>query len=100
MPTGKRYNDISMNRQELIDSLIPFFPSSKDARMAVIKVFEIMEDALKANRKVVISNFGTFIPKEILPRKMKNPRTKESVITQSRLSIRFRPAKNLVRPRQ
>lgn len=90
----------SINRFDIIQKLAEFFPDSKTARLAVFKTFEIIEDALKNNKKVVISNFGTFIPKEIVPKKMRNPKTGEQVITQSRLAVRFHPAKNLMKIRQ
>lgn len=87
----------SINRMDLIRQLSAFFPTEKDARMAVCKTFELIEQALHANKKVVISNFGTFIPKEKLPHTMRNPKTKEAVITQMKLAIRFKPAKNLTK---
>ena len=90
----------SINRFDIIQSLAEYFPDSKMARLAVFKTFEIIENALKNNKKVVISNFGTFIPKEIVPKKMRNPKTGEQIITQTRLAVRFHPAKNLIKIEQ
>jgi nucleoid DNA-binding protein len=87
----------SLNRMDIIRRISIYFPTERDARIAVCRTFEIIEEALKDNKKVVISNFGTFIPKELLPRTMQNPKTKETVITKTRLSVRFKPAKNLTK---
>ena len=89
----------SINRMDLIREMSSFFPDSKTARIAVFKIFELIEKALKDNKKVVISNFGTFIPKEILPHAMKNPKTGVSVITRTRLSVRFKPSEKLTKIR-
>lgn len=89
----------SISRMDLIREMANYFPDKKVARTAVLKIFELIEKALKENKKVVISNFGTFIPKEKLPHAMKNPKTGVTVITQTRLAVRFKPAKNLTKIR-
>ncbi|MDO8805934.1 MAG: HU family DNA-binding protein, partial [Elusimicrobiota bacterium] len=64
-------------------------------KKAVCKTFEIMGEALRENRKVVISNFGTFKVKERMPRQMRNPKTNQRVMVGPRKSIRFKPSKKL-----
>jgi nucleoid DNA-binding protein len=54
-----------------------------------------MGEALRDNRKVVISNFGTFKVKERMPRQMRNPKTNARVMVGPRKSIRFKPSKKL-----
>lgn len=86
-----------MNRLELIQRLSAHMTTEKEAKIAVCKTFEIISEALRENKKVVISNFGTFKVKERLPRQMRNPKTNEKVMVKEiRRSIRFKPAKNLV----
>ena len=88
-----------MNRLELIHRLSAYMTTEKEAKTAVCKTFEIIADALRENKKVVISNFGTFRVKERLPRQMRNPKTNERVMVKDiRRSVRFKPAKNLVSP--
>ncbi|MEK7720874.1 MAG: HU family DNA-binding protein [Elusimicrobiota bacterium] len=84
-----------MNRCDLIQELTKHLITEKDARLAVCKTFEIMGEALRENRKVVISNFGTFRVKERMPRQMRNPKTNQRVMVGPRKSIRFKPSKKL-----
>jgi len=97
MPEKKIRDLPSVNRLDVIKQLSAYFPTEKDAQLAVRMTFEIIEQALREKKKVIISNFGTFIPKEISPRTMENPKTKEPIITKTRLSIRFKAAKNLIK---
>lgn len=84
-----------MNRLDLIRELTKHLTTERDAKLAVCKTFEIMGEALRENRKVVISNFGTFKVKERLPRQMRNPKTNQRVMVGPRKSIRFKPSKKL-----
>ncbi len=84
-----------MNKLDLIRELTKHLTTEKDARTAVYKTFEIMGEALRGNRKVVISNFGTFKVKERMPRQMRNPKTNQRVMVGPRKSIRFKPSKKL-----
>ncbi len=84
-----------MNRLDLIRELTKHLTSEKEAKTAVCKTFEIMGEALRENRKVVISNFGTFKVKERNPRQMRNPKTNQKVMVGPRKSIRFKPSKKL-----
>ena len=70
----------------------------KDAKLAVLKTFELMAEALRSNEKVVISNFGTFKVKDRMPRQARNPKTNQKVMVGPRKSIRFKPSKNLTGP--
>ncbi len=84
-----------MNRLDLIRELTKHLTTERDAKMAVYKTFEIMSDALRDNKKVVISNFGTFKVKDRMPRQMRNPKTNQRVMVGPRKSIRFKPSKKL-----
>lgn len=84
-----------MNRLDLIREISKHLTTEKDARIAVTRTFEIIVEALRGNKKVVISNFGTFKLKERLPRQMRNPKTNQLVMVGTRRSIRFKPSKKL-----
>ena len=84
-----------MNRLEIIREISKHLTTEKDAKLAVLKTFELMATALRSNEKVVISNFGTFKVKERMPRQMRNPKTNQRVMVGPRRSIRFKPSKKL-----
>jgi nucleoid DNA-binding protein len=84
-----------MNRLELIREISKHLTTEKDARLAVVKTFDLMTAALRNNEKVVISNFGTFKVKDRMPRQARNPKTNQRVMVGPRKSIRFKPSKKL-----
>ena len=84
-----------MNRLEIIREIGRHLTTEKDAKLAVLKTFELMAAALRNNEKVVISNFGTFKVKDRLPRQARNPKTNQKVMVGPRKSIRFKPSKKL-----
>lgn len=86
-----------MNRLELIRETAKHLTTEKDAKLAVLKVFELMAAALRNNEKVVISNFGTFKVKDRMPRQARNPKTNQKVMVGPRKSIRFKPSRKLTR---
>ena len=53
----------------------------------------ILINNLKKNKKVKISNFGTFTLREKKSREGRNPRTKEKKIISQRKVILFKPSK-------
>ncbi|MFA6433066.1 MAG: HU family DNA-binding protein [Elusimicrobiales bacterium] len=84
-----------MNRLEIIREISKHLTTEKDAKLAVLKTFELMAKALRGNEKVVISNFGTFKVKDRMPRQARNPKTNQRVMVGPRKSIRFKPSKKL-----
>ena len=52
-------------------------------------------DALVANRKVELRNFGIFKVKKRAPRKARNPKTNEEILVPAKSVICFRPGKNV-----
>ncbi len=56
--------------------------------------FESIFDNLKKNKKLKISNFGTFILREKKSRIGRNPKTKESKTISARKVILFRASKD------
>ena len=81
-----------MNRLELIREMSKHLTTEKEAKLAVIKIFELMAGELRSNKKVVISNFGTFKVLERAPRQGINPATGEAVIIEGHRAVSFRPA--------
>jgi len=84
-----------MNRLEIIHEIAKHLTTEKDAKLAVLKTFELMAAALRNNEKVVISNFGTFKVKDRMPRQARNPKTNQKVMVGPRKSVRFKPSKKL-----
>ena len=84
-----------MNRLELIREMSKHLTTEKEAKLAVIKIFELMAGELRSNKKVVISNFGTFKVKDRMPRQARNPKTNQKVMVGPRKSIRFKPSRKL-----
>ena len=84
-----------MNRLELIREMSKHLTTEKEAKLAVIKIFELMAGALRSSDKVVISNFGTFKVKDRMPRQARNPKTNQKVMVGPRKSIRFKPSRKL-----
>ncbi len=84
-----------MNRLELIREMSRHLTTEREAKLAVLKIFELMAGALRNNEKVVISNFGTFKVKERMPRQARNPKTNQKVMVGPRKSIRFKPSRKL-----
>jgi len=85
-----------MNRLEIIKELSKYLPEP-DAKKAVYKVFEIITEALRNKEKVVISSFGTFIPKEKMPALRRNPRNNQKVMTGIRKKVKFKPSRKLLK---
>jgi len=85
-----------MNRLEIIKELSRYFPEN-EAKKAVCKIFEIITVALRNKEKVVISSFGTFIPKEKMPAIRRNPKNNQKVMTGIRKKVKFKPSKKLLR---
>ena len=63
----------------------------------VDSLFDKIIDALKSDKKVKISLFGTFSKKKKNSRVGRNPKTKEEKIISSRNVVTFRPSKFLVK---
>lgn len=85
-----------MNRLDIIRELSKMMTTEQDAKTAVCKTFEIITSALKSDKKVVISNFGTFKVRKRLARQARNPKTNQKVMVGPRKSIRFKPSDKLL----
>ncbi|MDG2282259.1 MAG: HU family DNA-binding protein [Longimicrobiales bacterium] len=89
-----------MNKSDLVDALANAAGMSKaDATRAVDAMFSpdsgIIADALKANKRVQITGFGTFESKHRKARQGRNPRTGETIQISASNTPAFRAGKGL-----
>ena len=87
---------INLTKKDLVNSIyLQIGYSKKIAENLLEDFFEVIFESLKNNKKVKISNFGTFIVREKNSRLGRNPKTKESKLISKRNVILFRPSKEL-----
>tara|TARA_Y100000816_G_C25777335_1_gene407835 strand:- start:295 stop:588 length:294 start_codon:yes stop_codon:yes gene_type:complete len=87
---------INLTKKEMINSIymrIGF--SKKISELIFEELFEIILKNLQKNKKVKISNFGTFNVKMKKERIGRNPKTKEEKIIKERNVITFKASKKL-----
>lgn len=89
-----------MNKSDLVDALADAAGMSKaDAARAVDAMFSpgdgIISEALKANKRVQITGFGTFESKHRKARQGRNPRTGETIQISASNTPAFRAGKGL-----
>jgi integration host factor subunit beta len=61
----------------------------------VQKTFDAIVDALVADRRIELRNFGVFEVKRRAPRKARNPRTDETVYVDEKFVVTFKPGKEM-----
>lgn len=69
------------------------FKSKKDAKDAIIALFELIDNDVKSGNNVRINNFGTFKLKTRQARKGRNPATGETIDIEEKQVIIFKPTK-------
>lgn len=85
-----------MNRLDIIKAVAKVLSTKGEAARAVETTFETIREALQAEQKVVISNFGTFRVKTRQARVGRNPKTGDNVQVPPRKGVRFKASKNLL----
>ena len=85
-----------MTKKELAKAIseelsIPFVV----ALQAVQQVFDGITETLVEQGRIELRNFGVFEVKKRKPRKARNPRSGESVLVPERVTVRFKPGKDL-----
>ncbi len=78
-----------MNKNDLIKILTQYTLTKNDAKKFVNIIFDSIRDALLSGEKVVIQNFGSFIPKFHKSKRMYNPKQKKYVVLTPRKKIKF-----------
>ena len=61
----------------------------------VQKTFDAIVEALVAERRIELRNFGVFEVKRRAPRKARNPRTGDKVFVPEKFVVTFKPGKEM-----
>ncbi len=78
-----------MNKNSLIKELAKYTLTKNDAKKYVEVIFDTIKYALVSGEKVVIQNFGSFIPKFYKSKKMYDPKRGKYIPIQPRRKIKF-----------
>ncbi len=83
-------------KAEIVDRVAELtgYPKTQVA-MTYDLLFEIVSEALVANDKVTVPNFGTFQVSERPARAGRNPATGEAITIAASKAVRFKVSKNL-----
>jgi DNA-binding protein HU-beta len=83
-------------KAELVDRIAELTGYAKtQVAMTYDLLFELMGEALAADDKVTVPNFGTFHVSERPARSGRNPATGEAITIAASKSVRFKVSKNL-----
>lgn len=85
-----------MNKNQLINIVASKTLTKKDAKKIVNYIFEVIKDSLIKGEKVVIQNFGTFVPKIYKSKKMFNPKQNKYISVEPRKKVKFIPSKKFL----
>ena len=86
---------INLTKKDIVNSLYMQIGFSKKISENLLEdVLKNIIDNLKANKKVKISNFGTFSIRKKKSRLGRNPKTKEKKIISQRNVVLFKPSKD------
>ena len=87
---------INLTKKDIVNSLYMQIGFSKKISENLLEdVLSNIIDNLKANKKVKISNFGTFSIRKKKSRLGRNPKTKEKKIISERNVVLFKASKDL-----
>lgn len=85
-----------MTRAELIDEVASQGPlSHKQADVVVETILETMKGAIAQGDRIEIRGFGVFSLRLRRPRRARNPRTGEPLVSAERRAAHFKPGKEL-----
>ena len=85
----------NLTKKDIINSIYMQLGFSKKILDVILEdILDIIVKSLKSNKKVKISNFGTFEIRYKRERKGRNPKTKEVKIISSRNVVLFKPSKD------
>ncbi len=84
----------NLTKKEIVNSIYMKLGLSKRILDIILEdILNIIFENLKKNKKVKISNFGTFEVRYKKPRSGRNPKTKETKIISARNVVLFKPSK-------
>ena len=96
MPTRKPLNSNKMTKQQLIEQVAAKTELKKsEAEVAVDSVLALIAEALRANERVDLRGFGSFVVKDRKERQGRNPRTGETITIAAKRDASFKPGKEL-----
>lgn len=85
-----------MTRAELIDELAAKGPlSHKQADVVVETILDAMKGAIAQGDRIEIRGFGVFSLRLRRPRRARNPRTGEPLVSSERRAAHFKPGKEI-----
>ena len=85
----------NLTKKDIINSIYMQLGFSKKILDVILEdILDIIVKSLKSNKKVKISNFGTFEVRHKKERKGRNPKTKEIKIISARNVVLFKPSKD------
>ena len=86
---------INLTKKDIINSIYMQLGFSKKILDVILSdILEVIIENLKKNKKVKISNFGTFQIRHKKQRQGRNPMTKEIKIISERDVVLFKPSKD------
>jgi len=86
---------INLTKKDIINSIYMQLGFSKKILDVILSdILEVIIENLKKNKKVKISNFGTFQIRHKKQRQGRNPKTKEIKIISERDVVLFKPSKD------
>jgi len=86
---------INLTKKEIVNSMYMQIGFSKKISENLLEdILNIIIKNIKENKKLKISNFGTFTLREKNSRMGRNPKTKEKKIISKRNVILFKPSKD------
>ena len=85
---------VNLTKKQIINSIYMQLGFSKKVLEVILEdILNIIVENLKMNKKVKISNFGTFVVRHKIKRHGRNPKTKEYKIISARNVVLFKPSK-------
>jgi nucleoid DNA-binding protein len=89
-------NSKGMTKQQLIEKVAANTELKKsEVEVAVDSVLDLIAEALRANERVDLRGFGSFVVKDRKERQGRNPRTGETITIAAKRSAGFKPSKEL-----
>jgi len=86
-----------MTKQQLIEKVAAKTELGKaEAAVALDSALDLIAEALRANERVDLRGFGSFVVKDRKERQGRNPRTGETITIAAKRGASFKPGKELM----
>ena len=88
--------DLSVTKKEIVRTISEEIGLTQlQTKEIVQKTFDAIVEALVAERRIELRNFGVFEVKRRAPRKARNPRTGDKVFVPEKSVVTFKPGKEM-----